>query len=283
MIEAGINRVSYENGQVYFLYVPGSVIEGRKAAGVLVSVHGYGARKADRKSLERVKGFAEIWSHLSDEKGWVVLAPHFHHRLFDDNYQRLNLFGKRADIYLHDLLDRTRELLPDIGNDATRLFGFSGGGQFVHRYVAFHPERVLCAVAGAPGWYLWPDPDLPYPLGTAPHSLPKGVTTHLRRFLRSRLRIIVGDRDREQGAFRKSYGEYDLEKLQGIGRKNRAENWLESIREFALQKGYTCRIDMKVVSHAAHKINDKIIRCAETYFRENEDAAQTDRQKGVDQ
>lgn len=148
--------------------------------------------------------------------------------------------------------------------------GFSGGGQFVHRYVAFHPERVLCAVAGAPGWYLWPDTKLPYPLGIAPHSLPKGVSIHLRRFFRSRLSIIVGERDSEHGVFRKSYGEYDLETIQGIGRKNRAKKWMESIQGVALQKGYTCRIDMKVVAHAAHKINDNIIRCAEAYFQENE-------------
>ena len=93
MIEEGINRVSYGNGQVFFLHVPGSVIAGTEDARVLVSVHGYGARKADRKSIERVKGFAEVWSNLADEKRWVVLAPHFHHKLFDDNYQRLNFFG----------------------------------------------------------------------------------------------------------------------------------------------------------------------------------------------
>jgi pimeloyl-ACP methyl ester carboxylesterase len=215
-----------------------------------------------------VKGFAEVWSALADEKGWVVLAPQFNHRLFDDNYQRLNLFGRRADIYLHDLLDKTRELIPWVRGDMIRLFGFSGGGQFVHRYVAFHPKRVLCAVAGAPGWYLWPDNDLPYPLGTASHSLPKGVNIHLRDFFRSRLRILVGDKDSQQGAFRKSYGEYDLEKIQGIGRKNRAEKWMESVRGIALQKGYPCRIDMKVISHAAHRINDRIIHCAEAYFRE---------------
>jgi pimeloyl-ACP methyl ester carboxylesterase len=277
MIEAGINRISYGNGQVFFLYVPTSVINGRKAAGVLVSVHGYGARKTDRKSLERVRRFAEIWSHLADEKGRVVLAPHFNHRLFDDNYQRLNFFGRRADIYLHHLLDKTRELLPNVRNDSITLFGFSGGGQFVHRYVAFHPDRVFCAVAGAPGWYLWPDPELPYPLGMAPHTLPKGVKTPLSRFFRSKLRILVGDGDMEQGAFRKSYGEYDLEKIQGIGRKNRAKNWIESIRSFALKQGYPCRIDMKVVPHAAHKVNERIIRCAEEYFLENKWPAQTDR------
>jgi pimeloyl-ACP methyl ester carboxylesterase len=270
MIEEGINRISYGKGQVFFLYVPGSVIAGKENAKVLVSVHGYGARKMNRKSLDRVKGFAGIWSHLADEMGWVVLAPHFNCRLFDDNYQRLNLFGRRTDVYLHDLLDKTCELIPGVESDTIRLFGFSGGGQFVHRYVAFHPERVFCAVAGAPGWYLWPDPDLPYPLGIAPDSLARGTNIALRRFLRSNLRIIVGERDMEQGAFRKNYGGYDLEKIQGIGRKNRAKKWMESMHGVALQKGYPCTIDMKVIPHAAHRINDRIIHCAEAYFRENE-------------
>ena len=270
MIEEGINRISYKNGQMFFLHVPGSVIAGSEEARILVSVHGYDARKADRKGLERVKGFAEIWSHFADEKGWVVVAPHFNHKLFDDNYQRLNFFGRRADIYLHDLLDKTRELLPNVRNERFMLFGFSGGGQFVHRYVAFHPERVHCAVAGAPGWYLWPDTDLPYPLGIAPHSLPKGLGINLRKFFRSKLRIIIGDRDMEQGAFRKKFSGYDLESIQGIGRKSRAKNWVESMRGFALKKGHTCRTDMNVVPQAAHKVNYKIINCAEQYFRKNE-------------
>jgi hypothetical protein len=200
----------------------------------------------------------------------VVLAPHFNYNFFDNNYQRLNLFGRRSDIHLHKLLDKTCELIPWVRSDKIRLFGFSGGGQFVHRYVAFHPERVVCAVAGTPGWYLWPDIGLPYPLGTTPHSLPKGVNIDLRGFFRSKLRIIVGDRDNQQGAFRKSYGEYDLEKIQGIGRKNRAEKWVESIRGVAFQNGYPCRIDMKIIPHVAHRINDRIIHHAEAYFLENE-------------
>ena len=42
----------------------------------------------------------------------------------------------------------------------------------MYRYVAFHPERIERAVAGAPGWYMWPDPNLPYPIGALTNNWP---------------------------------------------------------------------------------------------------------------
>lgn len=269
MVEKGINRIIDKDGQIFFLYIPGTVISKPKVSRVLVSVHGYGSRKSDKKSIEGVKKFAEIWSHFAEEKRWIILAPHFNYKSYNNNYQRLNFFGRRADLHLNDLLKRTRAHLPKIRTDKIILFGFSGGGQFVHRYMAFHPERVECAVAGAPGWYLWPDSDYPYPIGTAFHDFPKDLSLDMRRFCQSNLCVIVGERDSEQGAFRKSYGGYDLDLIQGSGRKARAKNWVEVMQKCASNNGDISGIKLKIVRRAAHKLNRHIIDSAEEFFREN--------------
>lgn len=269
MIIEGINRLTDKDGQIFFLYVPASVISKPKGSRVLISVHGYGSRKSDRKSLDGVQKITEIWSHIAQEKRWIVLAPHFNQKIFNNNYQRLNFFGKRADIHLNNLLDLTDDLLPGVAAEKNMLFGFSGGGQFVHRYLAFHPQRVECAVAGAPGWYLWPDSTLPYPLGTAFHDFPKGLRPNMREFCKSKLCIIIGEKDSEQGSFRKSFGGYDLDHIQGSGRSARAKNWVDIMQRFASKQGYSSIITIKIVRQAAHKINKRIIDCAEQFFFEN--------------
>ena len=46
------------------------------------------------------------------------------------------------------------------------LYGHSGGGQFVHRYMMFgRAERIVRAVAANSGWYRMPDPDTRFPCG----------------------------------------------------------------------------------------------------------------------
>jgi hypothetical protein len=101
------------------------------------------------------------------------------------------------------------------------------------------------------------------------NGFPKDLRPNLREFCRSSLCIMVGERDSEQGAFRKDFRGYDLDCIQGSGRKERAENWVDIMRGCASKQGYTSRIKIKIVRQAAHKINNRIINCAEQFFREN--------------
>lgn len=265
-IREGLNKLNFRDGQLFYLYVPRRVIAKHKAARILVSVHGYSVRKANANGRARVKRYAEYWSNLANEKGWVVLAPHFDERRFNNDYQRLNFSGMRADVRLHQLVDEIGRLLPGIPTAKISLFGFSGGGQFVHRYVAFNPERVDRAVCGAPGWYIWPEQALPYPIGTDSNSLPNGLRPRLRELCRANFLLIVGENDSTQGIFRKRYKVYDLVSLQGEGRKERAENWVAALRKFAIGDGSSCRIVLKIVSHTGHCINKKLLECAGEYL-----------------
>jgi pimeloyl-ACP methyl ester carboxylesterase len=261
-IKEGINRFLFYDGQLFVLYVPRAAMARPGRAKILVSVHGYSGRKCNSKGRTRVQRYAEYWTTLADRNGWVVLAPHFDEKRFGNDYQRLNFPGLRADIRLNDLVEETGRWLPGIPTHKFLLFGFSGGGQFAHRYVAFNPERVERAVCGAPGWYMWPDSNLPYPLGVSPNGLPWGMMPRLRALCGTDLLLLVGEKDFTQGTFRKRHKQYDLTRLQGEGRKQRAQKWLAAMEQFAETEHCDFRITFKVVPEMAHRINERFLEDA---------------------
>ena len=85
------------------------------------------------------------------------MASHFDEKRLYKNYQRLNLTGLRSDVRLNQLIQSLCQLLTHIETEKRMLLGFSGGGQFVHRYLAFHEGMISRAVIGEPGWFMWPD------------------------------------------------------------------------------------------------------------------------------
>jgi pimeloyl-ACP methyl ester carboxylesterase len=187
---------------------------------------------------------------------------HFDEKRFNDDYQRLNLSGMRADLRLNRLIEETGRLLPGIPTQRFLLFGFSGGGQFVHRYVAFNSERVERAVCGAPGWYMWPDSTLPYPLGVSPNGFRGNMMPQVRKLCEANLLLLVGERDSTQGVFRRRHEKYDLTTLQGETRKRRAENWLADMRQFAERARCRFRIAFEVVPGTAHRVNQRFLEYA---------------------
>jgi pimeloyl-ACP methyl ester carboxylesterase len=120
-------------------------LAGDSRPGLLVTVHN-SVRWYDR-NLAAFRDFGQ-------RHGLVVLAPLFPPGLFgDDNpdgYKVLAEKGLRYDEVLHAMVGEVSEAT---GCEGERFFlhGYSGGGQFVHRYLLLHPERVRAASIGAPG------------------------------------------------------------------------------------------------------------------------------------
>ncbi len=141
--------------QVYFLYVP------RRCpadAPIVVSVHGI-----TRNACEH----AMLLAPFAERYGAVLVAPMFSNDRFR-RYQRLRnerQYG-RPDRVLEKIIADARHLT-DVATEQIHLYGYSGGGQFAHRYTMAHPEKVAAVVVGAAGWYTFPDPRLKYPYGIA--------------------------------------------------------------------------------------------------------------------
>ncbi len=233
-LRAGNNGLRYIDGQLFYLYVPQAVLDDPANSRILVAVHGENGRleSYDGERIARLSGMR--WAGLAERNNWVVLTPQFDESRFDDDYQRLNLDGAlRADLRLHQLVDLVGELLPQIGTERLLLFGFAGGGEFVHRYAMLHPGRVERAVAAGTGWYTYPDPDLPYPLGVRGDSLPADLGFDGEAFAAVPLLLLVGESDAAGGAFTRATTRggqrYDLVDLQGATRSERARNWADAV------------------------------------------------------
>jgi len=223
--------------QSYYLYVARSFAPGGP---VLVSVHG---------ASRGAEAHAQAWTEIAERHNLVVVAPLFDMHNFPD-YQRLNLKGPRADLALHKILEEVGRLT---GADARRfyLYGFSGGGQFAHRYALMHPERLRRVAVGAPGWWTLPDSSLGYPLGVKKtDGVPADVRFRVAEMLRLPLVVIVGEQDTERD--RSLRQEPRVDHLQGRHRLARARTWFEQARRVAEENGIANGFELHIVEGVGH-------------------------------
>jgi len=222
----------------YFIYVPHSgVRDGR----VLVTVHGI-----SRNAEQHITGFADC----AERYGAAIVAPLFtrkEHR----RYQRLGRSAReeRADLAFDRVLADATERL-GIEPCPLHLFGFSGGGQFAHRYALFNPRRVARQVLGAPGWYTFPDPDQHYPLGMRSSADWPRLRFNPARFLRIPTLVLVGEndtaRDRDLNRTRQ------IDALQGLTRMERGIRWTAAMSGLAHAYDLDNRLLFEVLPTADH-------------------------------
>ena len=232
----------------YYTYLPESA--GPRAR-LLVLVHGIS--EAPRQHVER-------FSHLAERHGVVLVAPHFARPAFRD-YQRLGRVGRgaRAD----DALDRLLDDVARRGHARTgRVFlcGYSGGGQFAHRYAMAHPSRVAAAVISSAGWYTFPDRKRRYPFGTRGQRDLPGARLDPDAFLRIPFLVTVGERDVERDAsLRQTPG---VDRRQGLHRVERAERWVAAMARAARQRGLPAPATCQTLTGVGHSFTDNVDRGA---------------------
>ncbi|MBI4461890.1 MAG: hypothetical protein HY653_03195 [Acidobacteria bacterium] len=248
-------------GQIYYLYIPHAFSPG---GALLVSVHG---------ASRGAEAHARAWVPIAEQENVVVVAPLFDFGAFPD-YQRLNFRGPRADLRLHAILDEVARLT---GADATRfyLYGFSGGGQFAHRYALVHPERLQRVAVGAPGWWCLPEETLDYPYGIKKTSeVPADVEFQVDELLRLPLAVVIGEKDTERD--RNLRQDELVDRLQGSNRLERGRNWYTRMRRLAEEKKIANQFELHVVNGAGHSgVHPAIIEHAAAFlFPRSESGAQ---------
>ena len=82
-----------------------------------------------------------------------------------DSYKVLRSTTLRSDLVLLSILDEVAICWPGIDTDKIFLMGFSGGGQFAHRFLYLHPERLVAVSVGAPGRSTLLDDQQDWPIG----------------------------------------------------------------------------------------------------------------------
>lgn len=227
----------------YFVYLPKQVTP---ETPLLVSVHGI-AREA--------RAQAELFAPLATKHGFSVVAPLFDDDTYND-YQRLGRRGKgaRADAALDRLLDELER--KGIASGRVFLFGYSGGAQFVHRYVMAHPQRVSGGIAAAAGWYTFPDPGAEYPYGIRVGAELPGVRLRPSDFLRVPMLAVVGDDDRERDENLRQFRAIDRQ--QGRNRVERARRWVRAMRKAAAEREIRPRVELALLDGAGHSFEDSM-------------------------
>ncbi len=231
-------RLSKRASQRYLLYVPSGPVGN---APVLVAVHGI-----SRNAAQMIRAF----SAEARRRGVVIVAPYFGRRRFSD-YQRLNRQGRgrRADRALFEILDEVAHLL---GRRIERfnLFGYSGGGQFAHRFSFLHPQRVNAMVVGAAGWYTLPNPAYRYPMGIDSNPALGEVRFRLPDLIKVPALVVVGDEDVTRGPELRQGLEVNLR--QGLDRVARARTWVAEMRRAAGVWGISPRHELMLLPGVGH-------------------------------
>ncbi len=228
----------------YFYARPSKLVQD---APVLVSVHGI-----SRNVREHVRTFANYCNSL----GWVVVAPLFPAGQFP-KYQQLGLARRhsrpRADLALNAILDEI-SALTGANTDRFYMFGFSGGGQFVHRYAMANSNRVIAAALGAPGWYTFPDSGAPFPRGLRINAKEAGFRLEGKSIFSVPTAVFVGTRDLDRDKSLNTSPKIDDQ--QGRTRPERARRWIAAMRAAALSHGLDTRYDFFELEGCCHSFTE---------------------------
>ncbi|MCF6237737.1 MAG: hypothetical protein L3J79_02815 [Candidatus Marinimicrobia bacterium] len=222
----------------YFAYIPESYQGDNQ---ILYTIHGI-----SRNAEEHIQGFIS----QAERRGIILIAPLFL-KENSPRYQQLgtNSQQQRADMAFDRVLQDVQEWL-NLPPAPMRIFGFSGGGQFVHRYAMFYPKRVARMVLAAPGWYTFPDPDRKYPYGLkSTRDWPK-LKFSLEKFLQIPTMVMTGEvddlRDKDLNKAR------EIDSFQGLNRIERAERWINANRNLARAYNIPANFLVESIPNASH-------------------------------
>jgi hypothetical protein len=156
---------------------------------MVVVVHG---------SERRATAYRDAMVDFAEAQNCVVLAPLFPVGPFGDGhgdgYKYLLERDLRYDLALLDMVAET-ELRLGLRFERFGLFGFSGGGHFVHRFFYLHAGRLWALAIGAPGAVTLVDPSTDWWLGTRDMRVLFGREPDIAAMRRVPLQMVIGGKD----------------------------------------------------------------------------------------
>jgi poly(3-hydroxybutyrate) depolymerase len=227
----------------YALYVPPDHVPAAAALPVVVVQHGTG------RSAEL---YRNRWRDFAAERRCVILAPLFPAGIIEPGelhgFKFLEHNGIRYDEELLHMIDE----VGDRFNTETAKFylhGFSGGGQFAHRFFYAHPDRLAGVSIGAPGRITQLDDKLPWWLGTQGFKQKFGIDIDIEKMRSVPVQMIVGAEDTETWEINNVGGPNWMDGAEQTG-STRIER-IEVLRESFIERGIEVRFD--VVPGAGHR------------------------------
>ncbi len=175
----------------YCMYVPDSFDEDPAGHTLIVTIHGTG---------RTMTVYRDAFAEFCRFNKCLVLSPLFPVGVLGDDNPEGFKYMREGDIrYDRVLLAMVDEVAGRLGRPFERfmMFGFSGGGHFVHRFFYLHPRRLMAASIGAPGAVTLLDPTRDFWVGTRNLKALFGVEIDLDAMREVPVQMVVGAADIE--------------------------------------------------------------------------------------
>jgi poly(3-hydroxybutyrate) depolymerase len=183
----------------------------------------------------------------------AILAPVFPAGLDDpndvDSYKLLRSKSLRSDQVLLSILDEVAYRWPGVETSKIFMAGFSGGGQFAHRFLYLYPGRIAGINIGAPGQVTYLNEDEAWPRGIA--NVQDLFDRTVRRDLIREvpIQLIIGGEDTE--APNQEFWGWVQEKMGGSAPRNESRmELLQKLRDSWADDGI--QTEIKVVPGVGH-------------------------------
>jgi hypothetical protein len=233
----------------YCCYLPSSYKEdAERRYPLAVLVHG---------SLRDADILRDEFIDFAEQNQCVLLAPLFPCAIEEPgelhNYKLILYRGIRYDLVLLDMIAEIAGVYR-VETDKVLMHGFSGGGQFVHRFYYLHPERLLAVSIGAPGTVTLPKDDADWWVGTRRMEEIFGRSFNSEAMRQVAVQLVIGEDDIE--TWDVTVGPKSTLWMDGINDSgdNRIER-LRALQSALLDMGIAPRLDLVPgVSHEGARI-----------------------------
>jgi pimeloyl-ACP methyl ester carboxylesterase len=231
------------DSKIYYS-VPESIDENTK---IIFIMHG-ASRNAEK--------YINDWLPLAQNRNVVLIAPEFSKERFPD-YVYLMMSTEKGkllkdqSLYLNDSLGLLFDFFKaklKLSTTTFRLYGHSGGSQFVNRYLLLSDEtRIEKAAMANAGFYTFVDRQSPYPFGIKNMNV---SDERIEWFLRLKSGVFLGDADNDPA--HRSLPSMRKAKKQGRHRFERGTNFFNDLIALGVEKNLPFRWRYQSVPRVAH-------------------------------
>jgi pimeloyl-ACP methyl ester carboxylesterase len=227
-----------------FYSTPDTVDENTK---ILFIMHG---------ASRTAENYLAAWQPFIKGRNVVAIAPKFTKELFPQyvTLMRATTEGELLNdqsLYLDNIIPTMFDVFKaklDIKSNQYRIYGHSGGSQFVHRFLLLRGDsRIDKAVMANAGFYTFLDPDIPYPFGIKNLNI---SDEQLEAFLWKKNAILLGDQDTDPR--HRSLNRTKQAKKQGKHRFERGTNFFFNLVRLGESKQLPFRWRYEVVKGVEH-------------------------------
>ena len=214
---------------------------------LLFLMHG-GSRAAEK--------YINDWISFSKNRNVVLVAPEFSKKYYPEyaflmmskeNGKSLNDESLYINNSLGLLFDFFKAKLK-LSTSNYRLYGHSGGSQFVHRYLLLSNDtRIEKAAMANAGFYTFLDDEITYPFGTKKMKI---SDERIKWFYRLKGGVFLGSADNDSN--HESLPRMRKARKQGKNRLERGKNFFEDLVKYGVDNNLPFRWRFQIVSNVGH-------------------------------